>query len=67
MDKLDAMTLPGTAGIGITGMRERVRQLGGTLAIDSNNKGTKITARIPVADLDVKEFSEPETASSSAA
>jgi signal transduction histidine kinase len=67
MDKLDAMTLPGTAGIGITGMRERVRQLGGTLAIDSNNKGTNITARIPVADLDVKEFSEPETASSSAA
>lgn len=66
LDKLDAMTLPGTAGIGITGMRERVRQLGGTLAIDSSHKGTKITARIPVADLDAKEFSV-ETASSSAA
>jgi signal transduction histidine kinase len=65
--KLDAMTLPGTAGIGITGMRERVRQLGGTLAIDSNLKGTKITARIPVADMDAAEFSIPETSSSPAA
>jgi signal transduction histidine kinase len=51
-EKLDEMTLPGTAGVGITGMRERVRQLGGTLAIDSDNQGTKIIARIPIPEMD---------------
>ena len=66
-EKLGAMALPGTAGIGITGMRERVRQLGGTLAIDSNIKGTKVTAHIPVAELEVTEFSTAEASEPSAA
>jgi signal transduction histidine kinase len=63
MEKLDEMSLPGTAGVGLTGMRERVRQLGGTLAIDSNNHGTKIAARIPVVEMETTEDSMPETAS----
>jgi signal transduction histidine kinase len=34
-------------GVGITGMRERVRQSHGELIIDSNVLGTKITAIFP--------------------
>jgi signal transduction histidine kinase len=62
-EKLDEMTLPGTAGVGLTGMRERVRQLGGTLAIESNNNGTKIATRIPVPETDATEESMRETPS----
>lgn len=34
-------------GVGITGMRERLRQLGGSLEIDSSNQGTTVRARVP--------------------
>jgi PAS domain S-box-containing protein len=37
------------AGVGITGMRERVRHLNGTIEIQSNAKGTKISVTLPVA------------------
>jgi PAS domain S-box-containing protein len=37
----------GGLGIGITGMRERVRQLGGSLQIISNEGGTLIRAELP--------------------
>jgi PAS domain S-box-containing protein len=36
-----------TLGVGIPGMRERLRQLGGHLAIDSNGHGTSIIATVP--------------------
>ena len=37
------------AGVGLTGMRERVEMLGGTLDIESNlNQGTKLVARLPI-------------------
>ena len=36
-------------GIGIRGMRERLRQLSGTLEIGSNGYGTRVTATIPIA------------------
>jgi PAS domain S-box-containing protein len=35
-------------GVGVRGMEERVRQFGGTLHIDSNPAGTKVTAMIPL-------------------
>jgi signal transduction histidine kinase len=35
-------------GVGILGMRERVAQLGGTLAIESSPSGTTVRATIPV-------------------
>jgi signal transduction histidine kinase len=38
----------GTPGVGIRGMRERLRQLGGSLDIHSNGRGTLIVARLPV-------------------
>jgi signal transduction histidine kinase len=37
-------------GVGIRGMRERIRQLGGTFQIDSNGSGTRVIACFPMAD-----------------
>jgi PAS domain S-box-containing protein len=39
-----------TVGVGLRGMRERVRQLGGTLEIQSNGSGVKVTAAVPLPD-----------------
>ena len=48
-EKREAMDSGGTPGVGIRGMRERLRQLGGTLEIKSNGRGTVVAARLPVA------------------
>jgi PAS domain S-box-containing protein len=48
-EKREAMDSGGTPGVGIRGMRERLRQLGGTLEIKSNDRGTVVVARLPVA------------------
>jgi two-component system NarL family sensor kinase len=37
----------GALGVGVTGMRERLQQLGGTLEIESSERGTTVRARIP--------------------
>jgi signal transduction histidine kinase len=47
-EKQCEMTSTGIPGVGIRGMRERLRQLGGSLDIYSNGKGTLIVARLPV-------------------
>ena len=39
-----------TPGVGLRGMQERLRQLGGTLQIDSTEKGTTVAALVPVSD-----------------
>ena len=39
---------PGTPGVGIRGMRERLRQLGGSMEIHSNGRGTVVKARLPI-------------------
>jgi len=44
----EEMTALGTPGVGIRGMRERLRQLGGSLDINSNGKGTVVVARLPI-------------------
>ncbi|MGA8500743.1 MAG: response regulator [Candidatus Sulfotelmatobacter sp.] len=36
------------AGVGLRGMRERLRQSGGTLQVQSNGLGTRVTAILPV-------------------
>jgi signal transduction histidine kinase len=68
-DKLEEMASIGIPGVGITGMRERVRQLGGTLDIGSSGSGTTVRAHLPVSETppseDVTEM--PETPSSAAA
>jgi signal transduction histidine kinase len=41
----------GTPGVGIRGMRERLRQLGGNLEIRSDGKGTIVVAHLPVTNV----------------
>jgi signal transduction histidine kinase len=48
-EKRPAMDSGGSPGVGIRGMRERLRQLGGTLEVNSNGAGTVVVARLPVA------------------
>ena len=36
-------------GVGIPGMRERIRQLGGELEVKFGNEGTRVTAALPLA------------------
>jgi signal transduction histidine kinase len=40
----------GRTGVGFRGMRERLRQLGGALEIQSNGAGTKVTATLPLRE-----------------
>jgi signal transduction histidine kinase len=49
-EKQEEMTSSGTPGVGIRGMRERLRQLGGTLEIRSNGSGTVVVAELPLAE-----------------
>ncbi len=46
-DRGKGMSMPIRAGVGIQGMRERVRQLGGRLEIESGSGGTRVTATFP--------------------
>jgi signal transduction histidine kinase len=39
---------PGKTGVGIAGMRERVRELGGKFEIGSAGRGTTITIQLPL-------------------
>jgi len=48
-EKLNEISSAGTPGVGIRGMRERLRQLGGTLEIRSTKKGTTVETRLPFA------------------
>jgi two-component system, sensor histidine kinase and response regulator len=48
-EKRVAMDSVGTPGVGIRGMRERLRQLGGNLEIKSNAEGTLVVAQLPVS------------------
>jgi len=47
-EKLDEVTSDGTPGVGIRGMRERLRQLGGSMELESNESGTTVKARLPI-------------------
>ena len=48
-ERLNELSSAGTPGVGIRGMRERLRQLGGTLEIRSSKKGTTVESRLPCA------------------
>jgi signal transduction histidine kinase len=62
-DKLEAFEATGTrTGVGLTGMKERVREQGGKLEIQSDMTGTEIRVTIPI---DAKiEFSSTSNAES---
>jgi len=67
-DKLAEMSAAGTPGVGIRGMRERLRQLGGDLEINSSSSGTGVRARLPVKESSsVADISLVPNSSSSAA
>jgi signal transduction histidine kinase len=55
-EKLCGIVSSTTAGVGIGGMRERLRQLGGTLELKSGDehKGAVVVARLPVASSPLK-------------
>jgi len=46
-EKLVEVRSGGTPGVGIRGMRERMHQLGGSLAVQSGERGTSVEVRIP--------------------
>jgi two-component system NarL family sensor kinase len=47
-EKLEEMSSTGTPGVGIRGMRERLRQLGGAVDIESGKSGTVVVVKLPV-------------------
>jgi signal transduction histidine kinase len=47
-EKQLALSSSGRTGVGFRGMRERLRQLGGTLEIQSDDSGTAVTATLPI-------------------
>lgn len=49
-------------GVGIPGMQQRLRQLGGRLEIDSNSEGTTITAVVPKSNEEAHDESSPRIA-----
>jgi two-component system, sensor histidine kinase and response regulator len=55
-EKRSELKLTGKAGVGIRGMRERLRQLGGTLEINPgrNGPGTVVVAQLPVSNANVR-------------
>jgi signal transduction histidine kinase len=43
----------GTLGVGLRGMNERVRQLGGSLELSSALGGTTVTATLPIQEAEL--------------
>lgn len=66
--KLKEMAAAGTPGVGMRGMQERIRQLGGTLEIRSGDEGTLVIVRLPVGDaLEIAEAKTEEGSPQAAA
>src|SRR5207247_4072402 len=49
-DVLDRFRLSSTSGVGLAGMRERIRELGGTFEVESGGGGTCVRVVVPVAE-----------------
>jgi len=55
----------GRVGVGIAGMRERVRQLGGTIRFDSSGDGTRVTVIFPTRKWSARDrFPKPRRSAS---
>lgn len=52
-EKQQELATSGTPGVGVRGMRERLRQLGGSLEISSNHHGTVVVVQLPVVTVSV--------------
>ena len=66
-EKLAMLTSIGTPGVGIRGMRERVRQLGGDLNITSDSRGTVVAVRLPVLESPLPNSTDHEVSNKAAA
>jgi two-component system NarL family sensor kinase len=51
-EKLRGFARAGRIGVGVSGMRERLRQLGGTLELQSDPDGTLVRAILPIEPVD---------------
>jgi len=59
-DTLDGFQTSGTnVGVGLAGIRERVKELGGTFEIDSNKKGTTVKVAVPTSERVQSVFTGP--------
>jgi signal transduction histidine kinase len=63
-EMLEKFRAAGLFGVGLAGIRERVRELGGAFAIDSDGQGTLLRVTIPSAH-PVTEAAEPQSRASS--
>ncbi len=52
-DRRDSMALGTGMGVGLSGMRQRLRELGGTLEIQSGEAGTTVTAVLPESSVEL--------------
>jgi len=56
LETLQRLREDGTAGgVGLTGMRERLREIGGKLEINSSAQGTEVIVQVPVQHRDTAE------------
>ena len=60
IEKQIELSSAGRTGVGFRGMRERLRQLGGTLEIRSGETGTIVIARVPLRQTTTSEKAETE-------
>ena len=58
LEKQLALTSAGQLGVGVRGMRERIGQLGGVLIVQSDERGTVVTATLPLGATTVLAASE---------
>jgi len=60
IEKQVELSSAGRTGVGFRGMRERLRQIVGTLEIRSGETGTIVTARVPLRQTTPSEKAETE-------